>query len=90
MASSMTYGQLYDQLHRLKFTHFENQKNDKTFYVFEHKTIQNALIILPKRKRDDIVERSFIHSVLVTLKRHHLVSDVSPLEMMQNANETKV
>jgi hypothetical protein len=87
MTTTLTYGQLYDQLDNLNFRRSEIQKNGKTHYLFEHKTMDSALIVLPKHTRDDLVEPFFIRSVLATLKSHDLVSDVNPLEVIGNTRK---
>ena len=51
----------------------------KPRYVFEHKTIPNAMIILPERDPDDRVEPFHMVSVLATLKAHNLVGECNPL-----------
>jgi hypothetical protein len=73
MAPPITYGQLYDKLAELGFSRRRIEMYGKPRYVFEHKTIPNAMIVLPERSEDDPVESFHVASVLATLKAHRLV-----------------
>ncbi len=73
MTPSITYGKLYDKLRELGFTQREIELDGKPRYVFEHKTIANAMIVLPHRERNEQAEPFHMSSVLATLKAHNLV-----------------
>ena len=47
MTRVITFGKLYDKLPELGFTPREFEMYGKLRYAFEHKTIPNAMIILP-------------------------------------------
>jgi hypothetical protein len=79
MATATTYGKLYDKLHELGFTQRGIEMYGKPRYVFEHQTIPNAMVILPERGRDELVEPFYLGSVLATLKAHRLVAECNPL-----------
>jgi hypothetical protein len=79
MTPAITYGILYDKLRELGFTPRGLEIYGKPRYVFEHKTIANAMIVLPERDRDDPVEPFYMGSVLATLKAHRLVPECNPL-----------
>ncbi len=79
MTPAITYGKLYDKLRELGFTPSEFEMYGKPRYVFEHKTIPNAMIVLPDRDRNDQVEPFYMVSVLATLKAHSLVAECNPL-----------
>jgi hypothetical protein len=79
MTPTLTYGQLYDKLRALDFTQRSLEMYGKPRYVFEHKSIANAMIILPERERDEPVEPFYMNSVLATLKAHHLVAECNTL-----------
>ena len=79
MPPAITYGKLYDKLGELGFTQRSIEMYGKPRYVFEHKTIANAMIILPERDRNDQVEPFHMGSVLATLKAHSLVPECNPL-----------
>ena len=79
MTPAITYGKLYEKLRELGFTQRGIEMHGKPRYVFEHKTIPNAMIILPERDRDDQVEPFYMGSVLATLKAHSLVPECNPL-----------
>jgi hypothetical protein len=79
MSKSITYGNLYDKLRDLGFTPRGLEMNGKPRYVFEHKTLANAMIVLPDRDRNDSVEPFYMSSVLATLKAHDLVQECNPL-----------
>ncbi len=48
-------------------------------YVFEHQTVPNTMIILPRRDRNDEVEPLYMGKVLTTLKSHQLLPEHNPL-----------
>ena len=79
MTPAITYGKLYDRLRELGFTQRSLEMYGKPRYVFEHKTIPNAMIILPERDRDEQVEPFYLGSVLATLKAHRLAPECNPL-----------
>ncbi len=79
MTPTMTYGKLYDKLRELGFTPREFEMYGKPRFVFEHKTIPNAMIILPERDHNDSVEPFYMFSVLAKLKTHRLVAECNPL-----------
>jgi len=79
MSTPITYGQLYDKLHELGFTQRSLVMYGKPRYIFEHKTIDNAMIVLPERDRNDVVEPFYMGSVLATLRTHHLLQESNPL-----------
>ena len=79
MTAAIPYGKLYDKLRELGFSHSRIELHGKPRYVFEHKTIPNAMIILPERDRDDQVEPFYMGKVLATLKTHRLVAECNPL-----------
>jgi hypothetical protein len=79
MTSEISYGKLYDKLDEMGFTHHCIELYGKLRHVFEHKTIPNAMIILPERDLDDPVEPFYMNSVLATLKAHELVRECNPL-----------
>jgi hypothetical protein len=76
---AITYGKLGDKLRALGFTQRGIEMYGKPRYVFEHKTIPTAMIILPGHAPDDLVEPFYMGSVLATLKAHHLVPECNPL-----------
>jgi hypothetical protein len=76
---AFSYGKLYDKLRALGFAQRSIELSGKPRYVFEHKTIPNAMIILPERDRDEPVEPFHMRSVLATLKAHGLVVESNPL-----------
>jgi hypothetical protein len=79
MPPAITYRKLYDKLRELGFIQRGIEMYGKPRYVFEHKTIPNALIILPESPLDDQVEPFYMASVLATLKAHGLVPECNPL-----------
>ncbi len=79
MATGITYGELYDKLRQLGFGQRELRNGDNPQYVFEHKTIDNAMIVLPQRDRKTLVESFYMGSALATLKAHHLLPESNPL-----------
>jgi hypothetical protein len=79
MTPALSYGKLYDKLRELGFRQRGIEMNGKPRYVFEHKTIPNAMIILPECDRDDRVEPFYMGSVFATLKAHSLVAECNPL-----------
>jgi hypothetical protein len=79
MTPAITYRQLHDKLRELGFTQRGIELYSKPRHVFEHKTIPNALIVLPARDRDDLVEPFYMGSVLATLKAHRLIPESNPL-----------
>ena len=79
MTSSITFGKLYNRLQELGFIQHEIEMYAKPRYVFEHRTIPNAMIVLPERDRDAEVEPFYMGSVLATLKAHRLVPECNPL-----------
>ncbi len=79
MTPALTYGKLGDKLRALGFTQRDIEMYGKPRYVFEHKTIPNAMIILPQRNPNDQVEPFYMNSVLATLKAHSLVAECNPL-----------
>ena len=81
MRPTITYGCLYDKLHELGFAQRAIEMYGKPGFVFEHKTIPNAMIILPERFRDERVEPFHMDSVAATLKAHHLNRKCDPLAM---------
>jgi hypothetical protein len=79
MTAAITFGELYDKLRDLGFAQRAIEMYGKPRYVFEHKSIANAMIILPERDRDDAVDPFHMNSALATLKAHHLVRECNPL-----------
>jgi hypothetical protein len=79
MPPTLTYGQLFDKLRDFGFTQRGVEIQGKPSYVFQHKTIPNAMIILPQRGPDDPVEPFHMNSALATLKAHGLVPECNPL-----------
>ena len=79
MTPALSYGKLYDKLRELGFIQRTIEMHGKSRYVFEHETIPNAMIILPERCRDDLVEPFHMGSVLATLKAHNLIQECNPL-----------
>ncbi len=79
MTPRITYGQMYEKLRELGFTQHEIEVDGKLADVFQHKTIANAMIVLPYRDRNEQVVPFHMNSVLATLRTHHLVPECNPL-----------
>jgi hypothetical protein len=79
MTPAITYGKLYDKLRALGFTQHGIEVSGKTRYVFQHKILPNAMIILPEREPDDQVQPFYVNSVLATLRAHSLLPECNPL-----------
>jgi hypothetical protein len=79
MTKTLTYGQLYDKLVDLGYDYKTLEINGKRHRVFRHKTIDNAMIGLPERDRNDLVEPFFMSSVLGTLRSRHILPECNPL-----------
>ena len=77
--NTITYGQLFDKLRDLGFVQRTVEINAAIHNIFEHRTIDNAMIVLPERDRSDLVEQFYMGSVLATLKTHHLLPETNPL-----------
>jgi hypothetical protein len=88
MKSSLTYGQLYEKLRQLDFSQNPLAVKGKPQYLFEHKTIPDALLFLPRRNQDDVVEPFFIRSVLALLKGRNLVTETDLLSALMNGAAT--
>lgn len=84
MDSTLTYGELYQRLQDLHFSRREVDVEGKARYLFEHPKSESALLFLPIRKLDEVVEAPFIRSVLVLLKTHHLIEEPDPLDLLRN------
>jgi hypothetical protein len=79
MTTTLTYGQLYDKLAGLGYNQRRVALNGKTLQVFEHKTIDNAMLVLPDRDLSDPVDPFEVRSVLAYLKSRGVVSEPNPL-----------
>jgi len=79
MAKILTYGRLYDKLAEFGYNQRTLTIRDQPARVFEHKTIDHAMIVLPDRDRNDVVEPFYMGSVLLTLKSRHIVPEYNPL-----------
>lgn len=76
MTNSITYEQLHKKLRELGFSKHSVQLADgRKAEMFEHKTLKNALIVLPHRQPADQVERLYVGSVLATLKSRGLIPE---------------
>jgi len=79
MEKTLTYGQLYDKLTELGYTHKTLEINGNLQRVFRHKTLDNASVFLPERDLNDPVEPFYMRSVLSYLKSRGLVKECNPL-----------
>ncbi len=79
MGTTLTYGRLYDKLTGLGYNQRSVAMNGKTVQVFEHKTIDNAMLVLPDRDPNDPVDPFDMQSVLAYLKSRGVVPEHNPL-----------
>ncbi len=79
MTPAITYGQLDEKLRQLGFVKRGIEISGKPRWVFEHNSIANAMIILPRRDLADPVEPFYVASVLATLRSHALLPECNPL-----------
>lgn len=77
--ASLTYRQLHDRLRALGFQEYRVELDGKSGWAFEYPATPGALIVLPERKPDDLVEPFYLQQVLVTLKARGLVPEANPL-----------
>jgi hypothetical protein len=77
--ASLTYGQLYDKLRSLGFQDYCVELEGKSGRVFEHPSVAASMIVLPERKRDDLVEPIYLQKVLLILRSRGLLPETNPL-----------
>ncbi len=78
MAPTLTYGRLYDKLAGLGYNQRKLALNGKTVQVFEHKTIDNAMLVLPDNDPKEPVDPFDVRSVLAYLQSRGVVSEHNP------------